>query len=55
MLPVPYAAQIDDGACLPACAQMVLAYLGRSVKQTQLKSPIRPETRIQSSFPMMSF
>lgn len=36
MLSVPYAAQIDDGACLPACAQMVLAYLGRSVKQAQL-------------------
>ena len=25
MLLVPYAAQISDGACLPACAQMVLA------------------------------
>lgn len=36
MLPVPYVAQINDGACLPACAQMVLAYLGLEVKQTQL-------------------
>ena len=36
MLPVPYAAQISDGACLPACAQMVLAYFGREVKQAQL-------------------
>ena len=29
MLLVPYAAQISDGACLPACAKMVLAYYGR--------------------------
>ncbi len=36
MLLVPYAAQINDGACLPACAQMVLAYYGRKVSQTQL-------------------
>ena len=36
MLLVPYAAQISDGACLPACAQMVLAYYGRQVSQTQL-------------------
>jgi ABC-type bacteriocin/lantibiotic exporter with double-glycine peptidase domain len=36
MLPVPDAAQISDGACLPACAQMVLAYYGRQVSQTQL-------------------
>jgi ABC-type bacteriocin/lantibiotic exporter with double-glycine peptidase domain len=36
MLPVPYAAQINDSACLPACAQMVLAYYGRKVSQTQL-------------------
>ena len=36
MLPVPYAAQISDGACLPACAQMVLAYYGRRVNQTQI-------------------
>jgi ABC-type bacteriocin/lantibiotic exporter with double-glycine peptidase domain len=36
MPPVPYAAQISDGACLPACVQMVLAYYGRKVSQTQL-------------------
>ena len=36
MLPVPYAAQINDSACLPACAQMVLAYYGRKVSQPQL-------------------
>lgn len=36
MLLVPYVAQISDGACLPACAQMVLAYYGRQVSQTQL-------------------
>lgn len=36
MLLVPYAAQISDGACLPACAQMVLAYYGRQVSQAQL-------------------
>jgi hypothetical protein len=36
MLPIPYAAQSSDGACLPACAQMVLAYLGQPVSQVQL-------------------
>ena len=36
MLLVPYAAQISDSACLPACAQMLLAYYGRQVSQAQL-------------------
>lgn len=36
MLPVPYIPQSRDGACLPACAQMVLAYYGRQVSQSEL-------------------
>jgi ABC-type bacteriocin/lantibiotic exporter with double-glycine peptidase domain len=36
MLLIPYAAQTDDGACLPACAQMVLGYLGQPVSQARL-------------------
>ncbi len=36
MLLVPYFPQNRDGACLPACAQMLLAYAGREVSQTQL-------------------
>jgi ABC-type bacteriocin/lantibiotic exporter with double-glycine peptidase domain len=36
MLPVPFAAQISESACLPACAQMVLNYLGRGIDQAVL-------------------
>lgn len=36
MLPVPFAAQISESACLPACAQMVLNYLGRGIDQASL-------------------
>lgn len=36
MLLVPYFPQNRDGACLPACAQMLLAYAGREVSQIQL-------------------
>ena len=36
MLPVPFVPQSHDGACLPACAKMVLAYYGRQVSQSEL-------------------
>lgn len=36
MLPVPFAAQISESACLPACAQMVLNFLGRGIDQASL-------------------
>jgi len=35
-LPVPHRKQEDDGMCLPACAAMVLAYLGRRLGQKEL-------------------
>lgn len=35
-LSVPHKAQIADGYCLPACAQMVLAYLGEERDQKTL-------------------
>ncbi|MEJ5309984.1 MAG: C39 family peptidase [Anaerolineae bacterium] len=35
-LKVPYHPQLDDGYCLPACAQMVLDYLGIIVEQKHL-------------------
>lgn len=36
MLNVPYFLQQADGYCLPACAQMVLAYLGIARSQNEL-------------------
>lgn len=43
-LQVPYFPQQGDGYCLPACVQMVLAYLGLSVSQDRLdrKLEVRP-------------
>ena len=35
-LPVPHRRQIADGFCLPACVEMVLAYLGVDATQEQL-------------------
>jgi hypothetical protein len=35
-LDVPYHPQVDDGYCLPACVQMVLAYLGLPSTQEHL-------------------
>ncbi len=35
-LNVPHYPQADDGYCLPACVQMVLAYLGLSSTQSKL-------------------
>jgi ABC-type bacteriocin/lantibiotic exporter with double-glycine peptidase domain len=36
LLPVPLIEQESDGACLPACARMILAYLGLSHSEPQL-------------------
>lgn len=36
ILPVPFRPQQTDGYCLPACAEMVLAYYAIKVKQSQL-------------------
>jgi ABC-type bacteriocin/lantibiotic exporter with double-glycine peptidase domain len=35
-LPVEHFSQVGDSACLAACAQMVLSYLGIRVEQTKL-------------------
>ena len=35
-LPVPHYKQSADGQCLPACARMVLAYLGHDLTETQI-------------------
>ncbi len=36
ILPVPHKSQLADGFCLPACAQMVLAYWGIERDQPEL-------------------
>jgi len=36
ILPVPHYLQLDDGYCLPACVQMVLAYWGIERKQADV-------------------
>ena len=36
LLPVPHFEQSRDGTCLPACVQMVLAYLGDERTETDL-------------------
>lgn len=35
-LPVPFSLQKEDGYCLPACVEMVLAYLGIKKSQDEL-------------------
>lgn len=35
-LPVPHYKQSQDGLCLPACARMILAYLGQDVSEAHL-------------------
>ncbi|RIK40099.1 MAG: hypothetical protein DCC55_15975 [Chloroflexi bacterium] len=40
-LPVPYRPQLADGYCLPACAQMVLAYWGIERDQKKLAQQLR--------------
>lgn len=41
ILKVPYIRQLADGYCLPACAQMVLAYLGIKRDQVQLAEQLK--------------
>jgi len=36
VLNVPHFPQTTEGGCLPACAQMVLAYLGEEHSQAEL-------------------
>ena len=40
LLPVPHHKQIGDHNCLPACARMVLGYLGRDVDEAELVSQL---------------
>jgi ABC-type bacteriocin/lantibiotic exporter with double-glycine peptidase domain len=40
-LPVPHYTQTSPGLCLPACARMVLAYLGRQVSEEELAQQLR--------------
>ena len=40
-LPVPHYRQTADGQCLPACARMVLAYLGRELEEAQIARLLR--------------
>lgn len=56
-LPVPHYKQNHDGACLPACARMVLKHLGFDVPQARLArllgtrafgTPARHVTRLES-------
>ena len=36
LLPVPFRRQLTRGYCLPACAEMILAYLGFNISQKQI-------------------
>ncbi len=40
-LSVPHQQQSNDGACLPACALMVLSYFGQNVTEAQLARLMR--------------
>ena len=40
-LPVPHYEQSQDGRCLPACARMVLTYLGQDVGEDHLAHLLR--------------
>lgn len=40
-LPVPYRRQLDEGYCLPACAQMVLAYWNLEREQARLAQELK--------------
>jgi ABC-type bacteriocin/lantibiotic exporter with double-glycine peptidase domain len=40
-LPVPHYRQSADGLCLPACARMVLAYLGHDLTEAQVAGLLR--------------
>ena len=61
MLNVPHFNQREDGFCLPACVQMVLAFYGVQANQEQLSkqmgvvapigTSLRSITRIRSSLP----
>jgi len=56
-LPVPHCKQSHDGACLPACARMVLLHLGQDIPEARLArllgtrafgTPARRLTRLES-------
>lgn len=57
-LPVPHYKQGAEGRCLPACARMVLAYLGRHLAEEQVAKALRsspfgtpaPNVRYRESF-----
>jgi ABC-type bacteriocin/lantibiotic exporter with double-glycine peptidase domain len=40
-LPVPHYRQSADGQCLPACARMVLAYLGHELEEARIAKILR--------------
>lgn len=40
-LPVPHFEQSANGQCLPACARMVLAYLGHEIEEVQVANILR--------------
>ena len=44
LLSVPHFEQSRDGACLPACARMVLAYWGQSVTESRLARILNTKT-----------
>ncbi len=52
VLNVPYYPQTDDGYCLPACAQMVLGYLGFRFAQDRLalELDVRPPLGAPASY-----
>lgn len=43
LLPVPHFEQSDDGACLPACLRMVLAYWGQHLTEKTVGQQIGTE------------
>jgi ABC-type bacteriocin/lantibiotic exporter with double-glycine peptidase domain len=45
ILPVPHRRQIADGYCLPACVQMVFAYLGIELSQEKIARKLKTVPR----------
>lgn len=44
LLPVPHQPQREDADCLPACAAMVLGYLGKNVSYQRIKTLLKTKS-----------
>lgn len=51
LLPVPFKPQLAEGYCLPACAEMVLAFYGIRITQEQLARLFETQPPMGTPFP----